>query len=214
MYANPFTDEELEARLARVRGEMDRRGLDLTLLSTPENIFYLTGLDHWGYFAPHLLIVPADGQMVLITRAMERVTIEHQVRNALFEGHSDSETAADMAVRHLRAAPTARARQQAALNETKDVIETLPASRPRIGVESWSAGHSFGFGTALRDKIDAAEWVDITGMVDGLRLVKSPQEQAIIRAAAKASDADQIAAMVPAVMRHAGLDDDGLPGIV
>lgn len=195
MHANPFTDEELEARLARVRREMEQRNLDLALVSTPENIFYLTGLDHWGYFAPHLLVIPAGGQMVLITRAMERVTIEHQVRNALFQGHSDSETAVDMAVRHLRAAPTARARQQAALKETEDVIDALPGNSLRIGVESWSAGHSFGFGTQLRDNIDAGEWVDITGMVDGLRLVKSPQEQAIMRAAAKASDAGTAAAI-------------------
>src|SRR3546814_6341952 len=51
----------------------------------PENIFYLTGLDHWGYFAPHMLIVPLQGEVVLVTRAMERVTIANQVRNARFE---------------------------------------------------------------------------------------------------------------------------------
>ena len=48
---------------------MAARDLDLVLLSTPENIFYLTGLDHWGYFAPHLLLVPAEDQMVLMATA-------------------------------------------------------------------------------------------------------------------------------------------------
>ena len=73
MFQNPFSDEELSARLERVRSEMASKGIDAALISTPENIFYLTGLDHWGYFAPHVLIVPPDDSMVLITRAMERV---------------------------------------------------------------------------------------------------------------------------------------------
>ena len=96
MHKNPFTDEELSGRLAALRRQMAERDLDMVLVSTPENIFYLTGLDHWGYFATHLLIVPAEGQMTLVTRAMERVSVNRQVRNALFAGHEDSETAADM----------------------------------------------------------------------------------------------------------------------
>lgn len=165
MYKNSFSDEELAARLDRVRVEMVRRDLDVAILSTPENVFYLTGLDHWGYFAPHLLVVPLEGEMTLITRVMERVTIEHQVRNALFEGHDDSETAADLAVRFLTGA------------------------KGRIGVEIWSPGHSYGFGEVLRAGIKADNWQDITGMVDKLRLVKSPEERALLRKAAHASDA-------------------------
>ena len=72
---------------------MAAQGLEVCLISTPENIFYLSGLDHWGYFAPHVLLVPAAGEMVLVTRAMESVTIAHQVRNARFEGHGDQDAA-------------------------------------------------------------------------------------------------------------------------
>src|SRR3982751_268566 len=118
-----FARAEYDLRLNAVRHEMAERGLDLVLLSAPENIFYLTGLDHWGYFAPHLLIVPAEGEMVLVTRAMERVTIANQVANARFEGHADSETAADAALRVLR---------------------ELRLAAARLGRESWSAGLPLG----------------------------------------------------------------------
>ena len=101
MHSNPFTDAELVRRLAATRTEMAKRGLDMALFSSPENIFYLIGLDHWGYFAPHLLLVPAEGDLTLITRQMEQVVIRNQVRNATFIGHTDSETAADVAVKHL-----------------------------------------------------------------------------------------------------------------
>ena len=80
------------------------------MIAAPENVFYLTGLDHWGYFAPHLLIVPRDGEPMLVTRAMERVTVERQVSAAEFAGHSDSETAADMAARVLAGRGLARHR--------------------------------------------------------------------------------------------------------
>src|SRR5215470_6144050 len=96
-----FTAAEYDARLASVRGAMAGAGVDLLLLSAPENIFHLTGLDHWGYFAPHVLIVPAEGEMVLVTRAMEKVTVASQVHNARFEGHGDHESAADAVGRAL-----------------------------------------------------------------------------------------------------------------
>jgi len=194
MHSNPFSDIELARRLAAVRDRMAAQDLDLLLLSTPENIFYLTGLDHWGYFAPHLLVVPPDGTMTLITRSMERVVVANQVRNAAFEGHSDSETAADLAVRHLTTRTT-RAALEGAADQAEKIIGALPGRRNRIGAEIWSAGHPFGLGHKLREEIAGAEWVDASGLVDALRHVKSPEEQDYMRAAARASDAGTMAAI-------------------
>ncbi|WP_157018168.1 M24 family metallopeptidase [Mesorhizobium xinjiangense] len=188
MFANPFDDEELARRLERVRADMEGRQLDLILLSTPENIFYLTGLDHWGYFAPHVLIVPAVGEMTLVTRTMERVSVTRQVRNALFAGHGDSETAADLTVRLLERRERSRSAGEELLGEVEELIEGSLGRAVRFGVETWSSGHSYGFGRALRERIDDVEWVDVTGLVDTLRLVKSPAEQALMRQAAKITD--------------------------
>src|ERR687895_476468 len=116
-----FSRDEMDARVSALRRQMAELGLELCLVSTPENIFYLTGLDHWGYFAPHLLIVPASGELVLVTRAMERVTIANQVVNARFEGHDDAETAADAALRMLRGQRLAH-----------------------VALEAWSAGLPLG----------------------------------------------------------------------
>ncbi|WEX10507.1 Xaa-Pro peptidase family protein [Chelativorans sp. AA-79] len=206
MFANPFTDEELGQRLQTLRAAMLSRGLDMALLSTPENIFYLTGLDHWGYFAPHLLIVPAEGDMVLVTRQMERVSIQKQVRNALFQGHEDSETAADLAVRVLKDSFAAKERSRAVLKAVVEEIEDQSDGVMRIGVETWSSGHSYGFGHALRESVSDVHWVDITGLVDDLRLVKSAAEQALMRKAAAVSDAAAEAA-IAAICDGAGERD-------
>ena len=79
-----FADAEFDDRIERVRGEMARLDLEGLVVATPETIFYLTGLDHQGFFALHLLIVPREGRLTLIARAMEGVTVRDQVRNAGF----------------------------------------------------------------------------------------------------------------------------------
>ncbi len=172
MFRNPFSAGELARRVAAVRDAMAVRGIDVAVFSAPESVFYLTGLDHWGYFAPHHLIVPAAGEMVLITRAMERVTIANQVRNARFSGHSDSVTAASHLARELG-----------------------PLAGARIGLEAQSSGLSFAAGQELALALGADRWADISDLTAGLRQVKSAEEQALMRAAARASDAGTLAAV-------------------
>jgi Xaa-Pro dipeptidase len=167
MYDNPFSEAEVTRRLAALRAKLAESGLDGAVVAAPENVFYLTGLDHWGYFAPHLLIVPLTGTPVLITRAMERVSIEKQVKTAAFRGHSDSETAADMAGRVLR---------------------DLKLTGRRLGLEFWTAGLSHGLALSLQSQAEA-QWQDISGLIDDLRLVKSAEEQALMRRAAAVTDA-------------------------
>ena len=167
MDRNPFTEAEIGARLSKIRKELEKRRLDAVIFASPENVFYLTGLDHWGYFAPHLLIVSLDGKPILVTRSMEKVTIENQVKAAEFRGHSDSETAADLAAR---------------------VLSELGLAGKRIGLECWTSGLSHGLAQKLEAQA-AAKWSDVSGLVDRMRWVKSAEEQALMRRAGKVTDA-------------------------
>jgi len=173
MFRNPFTGGEIRKRIEALRLELAARDLKAAVIASPENVFYLTGLDHWGYFAPHLLIVPAASEAVLVTRAMERVSIEKQVTTALFRGHSDSETAADLAGRVLR---------------------EMQLTGKRIGLEYWTSGMSHGLALSLKAIIEA-EWIDVSGLVDQMRFVKSEEEQVLIRRAARVTDATAGAAI-------------------
>ena len=167
MDRNPFSEAEIEERLAKVRAALAERELDAAIFASPENIFYLTGLDHWGYFAPHLLVVPLDRKPILVTRSMEKVTIENQVKAAEFRGHSDSETAADLAAR---------------------VLSELGLAGKRIGLECWTSGLSHGLAQKLEAQA-AAKWSDVSGLVDRMRWVKSAEEQALMRRAGQVTDA-------------------------
>jgi Xaa-Pro dipeptidase len=166
MFRNPFAPQEIQSRIAALRTRLQAADLEGAIVASPENVFYLTGLDHWGYFAPHLLIVPLAGTPVLVTRAMERVSIEKQVTTALFRGHSDTETAA---------------------HEASRVMSDLKLTSKRIGIECWTSGLNHGLASALKETTEA-QWIDISGIVDQLRLVKSATEQNLLRRAARVSE--------------------------
>ena len=169
-----FPEQELNARLRAVRAAMAAQDLDGLVVSVPENIYYLTGLDHWGFFACHVLVIPRDGEMALVCRAMERITVENQVANAEFYGHGDTEELAD----YVSAALVERG---------------LAAGR--LGLEKRSLFLTPRHAELIQANAASATWLDASGLIDDLRLVKSPLEQDYTRRAAAAADAGTLAAI-------------------
>jgi Xaa-Pro dipeptidase len=75
-----FPKGEYDRRLGNVRARMNALSLRGALISAPENIYYLAGLAHQGYFAYECLVVPVDGDPILVTRAMETASRERAIR--------------------------------------------------------------------------------------------------------------------------------------
>lgn len=170
-----FPDEEYEARLRNVRQRMAECKLDACLISAPENIYYLTGLDHHGYFAYHLLIVPREGRLTLIARAMERITVENQVGSRVdFVGFADSDDPATVTAQTLRRVGLALARL---------AVEKRSLFLPPFILEGTAAA------------LPQAVFFDGSGLIDELRQVKSPLELVYVRQAAAVSDAMMQAAL-------------------
>ncbi|MCP5072709.1 MAG: aminopeptidase P family protein [Rhodobacteraceae bacterium] len=171
---SPFPPQELEGRLAKVRASMAERNLDGLLIASPENIYYLTGLDHWGFFATHILAVSPDGRMILIARAMEGITVANQVHNADFYGHADHEEVSDYVLQ--------------AMND-------LGYRDGRVALEEQCLFLTPRNASLIKQGAPQAEWHDGSDLVDEVRLVKSPLEMDYTRLAAKASDAGMLAAI-------------------
>lgn len=153
---------------------MVERALDACLITAPENIYYLTGLSHQGFFAFHGLIVPREGELYLITRAMERVTVENQLDGVHFVGHADGADPARITCQTLVKAGLGGAR----LGLEKNTL-FLP---PRIAAD-------------IQAGLPQSDWSDISGEVDELRLVKSSRELDYMRQAAAVTDAMMQAAI-------------------
>ncbi|MEZ4240961.1 MAG: Xaa-Pro peptidase family protein [Myxococcota bacterium] len=227
-----FPREEYERRVEAVRAELDRRGLNAILVSSPENIYYLTGLDHQGYFAYHVLIVPKQGTPVLVTRAMERAVVRDQVphirhvgfsdqpkeRLELPERHDDAVVLAttdasgraaglrpwDMSFGVDTREPDGSVDVSAPTKATLDALREAGASGP-IGSEESVPYVSFSIACELRRQARGIEWRDASGLVDDLRIVQSPLELERTRQAAVVSDSMMLAAIAaagPGVATH------------
>lgn len=175
-----FSADEYAERISRVRelmapGEHD---LDALVVTSPENIYYLIGLTHQGYFAFTMLVLPRDGELSLLTRQMEAVTISQQAPDIAHIGYSDDEDAGDAAVAALR---------------------HLGISRGRVGVDRSSMFLPAGVWEEMELGLPDVLWVDTSrsastaarfraGLVDEVRLVKSEAELEYMYKAARISD--------------------------
>ncbi len=169
-----FPSIELRSRLSAVRTLMREHDLDGIIVTVPENIYYLTGLDHWGFFACHALLVPLEGEMGLMCRAMERITIENQVDNVEFYGHADTEEPSDYIAK---------------------MIVDRGLGTAGLGIEKRSLFLTARIAEMTQSGTPGVDWQDCSGLIDDLRLIKSPLEQAYTRKAAAAADAGTLASI-------------------
>ena len=163
----PFPKDELDRRINRVTEALAEQDLDGVVIASPENIYYLTGMDHWGFFAAHVLVVNRDGEMALTCRAMEKITFDNQVRNARFYGHQDHEELSEYVAQ---------------------AITDLGLSGGRVAIERRSLFLHLHHAEGILEKAKVREWSDGSGLVDNLRQAKSPLEIEYTRKAAKAVD--------------------------
>lgn len=168
----PFPASELGHRLQRACSALAENDLDGILISVPESIYWLTGLDHWGFFAAHVLVLNRNGDMALCCRAMEKITVHNQVENAAFYGHPDNEELSDAVLR---------------------AVADLGLTGGRVGIEKRSLFLTPRHAELIQQ--GDAHWVDASGVIDDLRQVKSALEMEYTRKAARAADLGTLSAI-------------------
>ncbi|GAB4516489.1 MAG: ectoine hydrolase DoeA [Amphiplicatus sp.] len=206
-----FPKEEYAVRLERVRKAIAERGLDAMLVSSPENICYLTGLSYLGYFAYQLLLVPLEGEPSLITRAMEQAIIRDKVPDVRHVKYSDGVAPLppsangedglrlDEAGGGVRpwstslGVPTRAGAGGAAIYEgpAKATVEAIIESgleKGRLGIEASSSLFPYGIGQAIIEALPNARFEAASNLVTDVRLIQSPAELAYTRKAAVITD--------------------------
>lgn len=203
-----ITAEEYAARRVAARQVMAAGGLAALVVNSPENVYYLLGLNYRGYFAFGLLVLPLDGPPIMVTRAMERPTMEAQVPDCVHVGYGDGDDPALAAAKAIREAA---------------------GPGTTVGVQQDSMFLPMAVWQRVRTELTEVEVVDGSGIVERLRAVKSPAEIAHIRRAAVLSDramqagidaaADGVgeheiaAAVYHAMLSGGGEYPAGIPGI-
>jgi Xaa-Pro dipeptidase len=165
--AADFPPAEFNSRIDKVRQAMARQGIDALMLASPENIYYLLGLNHQGYFSFTLVVLPLDGNPLLVARSMEHATLSAQVPSCVHVGYDDGDDPAEMVA---------------------SVIEGSTARSAVLGLERAAMFFPVGVWERIRELLGDRSWTDGSGIVEGVRAVKSPPEIAFIRRAAEISD--------------------------
>jgi Xaa-Pro dipeptidase len=159
-----FSMAEYERRLGNLRAEMERRGLDAVIVTTPENLFYLTGYQTPGYYYFQCLVVPLEGEAFMVTRLLEDSNV--QTRTWVEYSRPYADTDSPIGSLHM-------------------AMSEFGLSHARIGYEKSSYFFRAGEQEQLIFAMEDAHLQDCTGIVESLRLIKSPDEIAMMREAGK-----------------------------
>jgi len=172
-----FERAEYDARRDRLVMEMAEQKLDAVLLFAQESMYWLTGYDTFGYCFFQCLVVKSDGSMVLLTRSADLRQARHTsiIDNiVVWTDRANANPAVDL----------------------RNILNDLDLLGCRIGVEYDTHGLTGRNAHLLDDQLKTFGTVaDISGMVGGLRLLKSAAEIRKVERAAALADAALDAAL-------------------
>jgi Xaa-Pro aminopeptidase len=159
-----FETAEFEARVARVKERMEKAGIELLLVASPANQFWLTGYDGWSFYTPQMVILAADeAQPIWFGRAMDavgaRMTVFMEEANIL--PYPDS---------HVASA------EHHPMKRLAEIVEERGWAGKRIGVEMDDTYYTARWHAILTEKLPDAEFADAFLLVNWARMVKSEQE--------------------------------------
>ncbi len=200
-----FSVPEFRGRLEGVQRQMTERNLDVLVVTTPENIFYLSGYQTPGYYCAQCLLVPVDADPIHLTRGTEETNARMLSWIDRTDSYMDHEEPVDLFAQTLK----------------EDGFE-----RAGIGVEKISWFMPVASFEQLRSLLPEANFQDGSLLVEQCRLIKSDAELTYMREAARLAEIgmstglatiregvteDEVAAEVQSAVTRGGSEYPSLP---
>ena len=171
----PFSQTEYDRRIALTRTAMSEAGLDAMFVTDPSNQAWLTGYDGWSFYVHQGVLLRMEGEPIWWGRYMDSIgglrTCWMSDDNIF--GYADSYV--QSTVRHPMQDLAARLRDMGLGSAT-------------IGVEMENYYYSAKAHEVFVTELPEARFVDATALVNWQRLIKSQEEIAFIRKAARISE--------------------------
>lgn len=163
-----FPIGEYRQRLSDLRKRMVARNIEITVVTDPENLYYLTGYQTTGYSYFQALVIPLEDEPLLICRLLEETNVKPRTWVEITRPYTD----------------------------TADAIATLWYALREFGYEDKVIGYernSYYFPAYQQERLVSAfpqgEFVDCYGIVEEGRIIKSELELDFMRRAARATEA-------------------------
>jgi ectoine hydrolase len=171
-----FELAEYEARIAKTRAAMERRGIELLIVSDPSNMAWLTGYDGWSFYVHQCVLLAMDGEPIWYGRGQD----VNGAKRTVFMSHDQIIGYPDHFVQSAERHP---------MDHLAGIIEGMRWGGARIGVEKDNYYFSAACLASLQRYLPDASFLDATGLVNWQRAIKSPTEIEYMRRAARIVEA-------------------------
>ena len=166
-----FSLEEFQKRITKTRKKMLSTGLNTLIISDPSNMNWLTGYDGWSFYVHQAVILSLDGDPVWWGRGMDANGAKRTVFMESKNIHGYEDTYVQNPEKHP-------------MLDLAKLIKDLQLNEGNIGVEMdnyWFSASAF---FTLKKELDV-KFVDVTGLVNWQRAIKSKTEIVYMKQAAK-----------------------------
>ena len=171
-----FPVVEYEARLAALEARVAAARVDALLIHVPENVLYVSGFHTPGYYYPQWVIVVPGRKPMIVLRALEALSLP--VRS--WFGPEQLMTFAD---------------NQEPLEVLAEALVQLGLAGGHLAIEKSGWYFTVAMLEQLQQRFPNLRLADADGMVERLRMVKSPAEIAHIEEACRITEAGMQAAI-------------------
>ncbi len=171
----PFSAAEYSGRIAKTRAAMEKAGIELLFVTDPSNQAWLTGYDGWSFYVHQGVILTREGDPHWWGRYMDSLGALRTcwMGSGTIHGYADSYV--QSTVRHP-------------MQDLARIIRELGLDKARVGVEMENYYYSAKAHAVLTAELPNARIADATALVNWQRLVKSEDEIAFMRKAARISE--------------------------
>ena len=172
----PFSPAEYDRRLGLVRAAMADRGLDALFLSDPSNMAWVTGYDGWSFYVHQGVLVLPDADPIWWGRGQDANGAQRTVWMADARIHGYPDNFVQSTERHP-------------MQHLAGLVHDLGLGAARIGVEMENYYYSARAHLTLAEALPVAALEDATALVNWCRAIKSDEEIAFMRRAARLAEA-------------------------
>ena len=165
-----FTREEFAQRVSKTRLEMDRRGLEVLIISDPSNMAWLTGYDGWSFYVHQCVVLGLEGEPIWFGRGQDangalRTCTMHPDHIIGYADHFVQST------------------ERHPMDDLSRRMIDWGWGAKSIGVEMDNYWFTAAAYQSLQHHLPNASFKDATGLVNWQRAVKSDQELTYMRQA-------------------------------
>ncbi|MTI01968.1 M24 family metallopeptidase [Roseibium sp. RKSG952] len=170
-----FSQAEYDRRLAKTRNAMSQAGLDCLFIEDPSNISWLTGYEGWSFYVHQGALIFLDSDPVWWGRSQDANGARRTVWMTDDRIHGYEDSFVQSTTRHP-------------MQDLAKLITEYGHAHGRIGVELDNYYYSAKAHQTLLSELPGASLIDATALVNWQRAVKSEEEIALMRKAARISE--------------------------